>query len=152
MIKYILGSLFFINIIFFLSHKSQMLYSINKFFYISNVEDTTITYTIEGISAEGADSKVHYINDIIYKSVTNIYGETGKVTIIYNFDSNIIKVLETKYTYKTTISKVKINEDMNLDYQINYIIDFNGKIIGKEFSERIDIFQEFIKIVPFKIK
>lgn len=42
-------------------------------------------------------------------------------------------------------------EDMQIDYEIVYFIDFNGSIIGKDMPNRIDIYKEFIKAVPFEI-
>ena len=92
------------------------------------------------------------MNGKIAKSVTNIYGETGQSTIIYEFDTDKIKVSETKYSYKTDIKKVRSDKDMLLDYNISYFIDFKGNLIGKEMSDRIDIFKKFAEVVPFELK
>ena len=62
------------------------------------------------------------------------------------------KVFETKYFYKTELENVKSDEDMQLDYEISYFIDFKGNLIGKEIPGRIDIFNEFKEIVPFELK
>lgn len=71
----------------------------NSTYNILPGKDTLITYNIEDISTEGAEAKVNYVNGKIAKSVTNIYGETGQSTIIYEFDTDKIKVSETKYSY-----------------------------------------------------
>jgi hypothetical protein len=115
-------------------------------------KDTIIIYDIESISTEGAEAKVSYVNGKITKSITSIYASTWQMSIEYDFQKDKIKVLESKYSYKTEIENVRSNEDMNLDYEISYFIDFEGKIIGKSVSDRIDIFEEFKAIVPFELE
>ena len=66
----------------------------NSTYNILPGKDTLIIYNIKGISTEGAEAKVNYVNGKIAKSVTNIYGETGQSTIIYEFDTDKIKVSE----------------------------------------------------------
>jgi hypothetical protein len=124
----------------------------NKSEFSKVSKDTVITYDIEGISLEGADAKVNYVNGKITKSVTSVYGETGRATIIYEFKMDKIKVLETKYSYKSGIENIKSDEvDMHLDYEISYLIDLKGNLIEKEIPDRIDIFKEFKEIVPFEL-
>ena len=113
--------------------------------------ETSITYNIEGISSEGAEAKVTYVNGKISKSITSIYGETGQATIIYEFGDEKIKVLETKYSYKSRIEEVGSDSDMSLDYRISYFIDYDGKVVGAEAPEHIDIFREFQRVVPFEL-
>ncbi len=115
------------------------------------LKDTLITYELDGISLEGTETKVNYINSKITKSFTSIYGETGLATIIYEFGTDKIKVLETKYSYKSGIEKVKSNKDLKLDYKICYFIDFKGNLLGKDITDRIDIFKEFKEAVPFEL-
>jgi hypothetical protein len=126
--------------------------SVNNKSDFTVANDTLITYEIEGISKEGTGAKVNYVNGKITKSVTSIYGETGQATIIYEFKTEKIKVLETKYYYKSEIENIKSNEDMQLDYEISYFIDFKGNPIGEEIPDRIDIFKEFKEAVPFELK
>jgi hypothetical protein len=123
----------------------------NKSDFSKVAKDTLITYDIEGISTEGAETKVNYVNGKITKSVTSIYGETGQAKIIYEFETDKIKVLETKYSYKSGIENVKSDEDMQLDYEISYFIDFKGNLLGKEIPDRIDIFKEFKEAIPFEL-
>lgn len=113
--------------------------------------ETSTTYNIEGISSEGAEAKVTYVNGKISKSITSIYGETGQATIIYEFGDEKIKVLETKYSYKSRIEEVGSDSDMSLDYRISYFIDYDGKVVGAEAPEHIDIFREFQRVVPFEL-
>ena len=114
--------------------------------------ETSITYNIEGISSEGAEAKVTYVNGKISKSITSIYGETGQATIIYEFGAEKIKVLEYKYSYKSRIGDVESDRDLSLEYRISYFINYDGKVVGGEAPEHIDIFQEFRRVVPFELQ
>lgn len=152
MMKYIIVCLSFVIVSCKFSSKQEMGSINNKSDFSKVAKDTIITYDIEGFSAEGAGAKVNYVNGKITKSVTSIYGETGQATITYEFDTDKIKVLETKYSYKTTIENVKSDKDMKLDYEISYFIDFKGNLIGKEIPDKIDIFKEFKDAVPFELK
>lgn len=152
MMKYIIVCLPFVIVSCNFSSKQEMRSVNNKSDFSKVAKDTIIAYDIEGISAEGAGTKVNYVNGKISKSVTSIYGETGQATIIYEFETNKIKVSETKYSYKSGIENVKSDEDMQLDYEMSYLIDFKGNLIGKEIPERIDIFKEFKEVVPFELK
>ena len=113
--------------------------------------ETSIIYNIEGISSEGAEAKVNYVNGKISKSITTVYGETAQATIIYEFGAEKIKVLETKYSYKRMLEDVESDNDMSLDYRISYFIDYDGKVVGAEAPEHIDIFREFQRVVPFEL-
>lgn len=152
MMKYIIVCLSFVIVSCKFSSKQEMGSINNKSDFSKVAKDTIITYDIEGVSAEGAGANVNYVNGKITKSVTRIYGETGQATITYEFDTDKIKVLETKYSYKTTIENVKSDKDMKLDYEISYFIDFKGNLIGKEIPDKIDIFKEFKDAVPFELK
>ncbi len=113
--------------------------------------EKSITNNIEGISSEGAEAKVNYVNGKISKSITTVYGETAQATIIYEFGAEKIKVLETKYSYKSRIEEVESDRDLSLDYRISYFIDYDGKVVGAEAPEHIDIFREFQRVVPFEL-
>ena len=152
MLKYIIVYLQFVIASCNCNHAQETGSSNNKPDFITITQDTLITYDIKGISTEGAGAKVNYVSGKITKSVTSIYGETGQATIIYEFDTDKIKVLETKYSYKTTIENIKSEKDMKLEYKISYIIDFKGNLIGKEIPKRIDVFKEFKEAVPFELK
>lgn len=151
MMKYIIVCLSFVIVSCNFSHKQEMGSVNNKSDFSKVAKDTLITYDIEGISTEGAETKVNYVNGKITKSVTSIYGETGQAKIIYEFETDKIKVLETKYSYKSGIENVKSDEDMQLDYEISYFIDFKGNLLGKEIPDRIDIFKEFKEAIPFEL-
>ena len=113
--------------------------------------EKSIIYKIEGLSSEGAEAKANYVNGKISKSITTVYGETAQATIIYEFEAQKIKVLETKYSYKRMIEDVESDNDMSLDYRISYFIDYDGKFVGAEAPEHIDIFREFKRVVPFEL-
>lgn len=123
----------------------------NKYIY-ENKRDTIINYDIQGISSEGTQAKVSYIGGKIRKSVVNIYGETGQANIVYIFLNNRINVTEKKYAYKAVLADVHSSKDIILEKEISYVLDFNGKPIGKGDADRIDIFSEFKKTVPFELK
>jgi len=114
-------------------------------------KDTLITYNINKISTEGAEAKVNYKNGRIIKSVTNIYAGTWQVSIYYKFLKDKIEVIESKFLYNTEIENVKSLDDMQLDYKITYFIDFNGNLLEKKNINRLDIFNEFKEVVPFKL-
>lgn len=116
------------------------------------VKDTTIVYDIENISSEGAEAVVKYSDKKIKESTITIYGETGQAKIIYSFSSDLINVTEKKFAYKEDLKKVSSDKDMKVKNEITYTIDLNGKLIGYADKEKIDVFQEFKKVVPFEIK
>lgn len=124
----------------------------NENILFEKLKDTLIVYDIKGISSESAEAKVNYVNSRITKSETNIYGETGQGTILYNFEKYKIRVSETRFSYKSQIQNTTSGKDMQLEYKVNYYIDFNGRIIGEEIPYRIDIFKMFKEKVPFILK
>ena len=119
---------------------------------MATVKDTTIVYDIENISSEGSEAVVKYADNKIKESTISIYGETGQAKIIYSFSSDIINVIEKQFAYKEDLKNISSEKDMIAKKEITYTIDFNGKLIGNADKERIDIFQEFKKAVPFEIK
>lgn len=119
---------------------------------MSVIKDTTIVYDIENISSEGAEAVVKYADKKIKESTISIYGETGQAKIIYSFSSDLINVTEKEFAYKEDLKKVSSDKDMKIKKEIAYTIDFNGNLIGNADKERIDVFQEFKKVVPFELK
>lgn len=115
-------------------------------------KDTTISYDIEGISTEGAEAVTKYVNGQIKESTISIYGETGQAKVIYVFLSNQIKVIEKEFVYREDLKNVASEKDMKVKKEISYTIDFKGAVIGSADKERLDIFQEFKKVVPFELK
>lgn len=115
------------------------------------VRDTSIEYSIEGISAEGASAMAKYTNGKIVECEIGIFGETGQTKILYTFQNGRVNVLERQYNYKAVITSVKSDKDMELKKEISYEADVNGIPIGKVDSNRTDIFNEFKKVVPFDL-
>lgn len=115
-------------------------------------KDTVITYNLEGVSTEGAQVEVNYKSGKISKSETIVYGETGKAIIVYEFENNRIKVFETRYSYKTNFENVKSDDDIQLSKEQIYYLDYNGNVIEGTDNERVDIFQEFKRDIPFSVK
>lgn len=119
---------------------------------VERKRDTTIIYFIEGISSEGTEAKVSYVSNKIKKAEIGIAGAEGQDIITYSFNNNLINVFEKQYHYPAGIESVKSANDMILEKEINYVVDFNGKVIGKGDTAMVDIFQEFKKAVPFELK
>ena len=152
MLKYLIIYVSFLSISCNISHRQEIKSIKKESISFQKSKDTLIVYDIEGISLDGAEAMVNYVNGRITKSVTNIYGETGQGTVLYKFEKDRIRVTETKYSYKLQIENVKSNKDMQLNYKVIFYMDFNGNILGDEIPYRIDIFKEFTKKVPFEIK
>ncbi len=118
----------------------------------NTARETSVVYAIEGISTEGAEAKVYYLDSRIKEAHIDIYGETGKTEVAYFFNQNDIDVVETVYLYKKMITDVKSHDDINLEYELKYKIDYDGKRIGvgKQINYT-DIFSNFKEVVPFEI-
>ncbi|MGL4630065.1 MAG: hypothetical protein ACRCVT_02570 [Leadbetterella sp.] len=119
---------------------------------VSIVKDSTILYDLENVSSEGAEAIVKYVNNKIKESTVLIYGETRQAKVIYTFTPGLIKVSETEFVYNKELAKVSSEEDMKVKREFTYTIDFNGNIIGNNDKEKVEIFKEFKKVVPFEIR
>lgn len=114
---------------------------------INNRHDTIITYGIDNLSSEGAETHVLYKGGKITESTVYVYGAGGKMEIKYIFNRNFIDVREQTYLYQdTSLNKV---DTLNV---IRYKIDYRGRVVGKELSQYADIFEEFKRAVPFILK
>lgn len=116
------------------------------------VNDTTIQYNLENISSEGTSAEAMYVAGKIKKCEISVFGETGQSKIIYVFKENNIYVSEKQLIYNTSFENTKSDKDMKVIKEITYVLDLNGNLISKGSFDRIDIFNEFKKIVPFQIK
>ena len=111
---------------------------------INNRHDTIITYGIDNLSSEGAETHVLYKGGQIKESTVYVYGAGGKMEIKYIFNRNFIDVREQTYLYQdTSLNKV---DTLNV---IRYKIDYRGRVVGKKLSQYADIFEEFKKSCPF---
>lgn len=115
------------------------------------IKDTTMTFSIEGLSAEGSEVKAHYIGDTIKDAKWEIYGETGQVVILYQFLKNgTIRVAEKRYDYKTNLGEVHSEKDMYLKSSLLYILDNNGEPIAKIKDKNFNnLFVYFKQKIPF---
>ncbi|MFV0537113.1 MAG: hypothetical protein ACK5M3_07045 [Dysgonomonas sp.] len=127
--------------------------------YISAIEtklasDTVILYEMEGLSSEGAEAVVYYkASGNIDSARISIYGSSGQVQIEMSFSKAQIKVIERSYFYRQPLSEIKVEEDIYFKSEIEYLIDYNGNILNKKSGvEYINIFMDFKRLVPFKIK
>lgn len=118
----------------------------------STLKDTVITYNLEGISTEGTSANVLYQNGKILESIINLYSGTGKKEIEYLFEKDRIKVVEKYFIYLTELENVKSDDDIELTKEQTYYINYSGNVIGNPVEDRIDIFSEFKKEIPFTIK
>ena len=85
--------------------------------------DTTITYSIEGLSAEGSELEALYIRDTIKEVTWKLYGETGQSVIKYVFLNKVVMAEEKNYVYEKSITEVNNHSDMKLKSQLNYVLD-----------------------------
>lgn len=115
-------------------------------------KDTSIEYSIEGVSSEGTSAKAKYVGGRIKECEITVYGETGQSKIVYIFSDNKIDVSEKQLTYNTSLENTKSDKDMKVKKEITYVLDLNGNPIGKADVDRADIFSEFKKVVPLEIK
>lgn len=113
--------------------------------------DTSITYSIEGISTEGAEAIARYIKGRIKSCTVTVYGEHGQSRIRYVFSNNNITVTEQQYTYKGGLESVQHKEDMHLKKTIRYTTDNNGAVSPTTDKDRLDIFAELADAVPFEL-
>lgn len=112
--------------------------------------DTTINFSIEGISAEGSEAVVHYIFDTISTAEWNIFGETGQWMIKYKFLKNgTVRAFEKNYTYKKSLTTVKSDKDMILKNSLQYVLDTNGVLLTKvNPKDFVNVFSDFKNHVP----
>ena len=112
--------------------------------------DTTISFSIDGLSAEGSEAVVHYIFDTISTAEWNIYGETGQWMIRYKFLKNgTIKAFEKNYSYKSTLTTVKSDKDKILKSSIQYVLDTNGVLLTKvNRQDFVNVYSDFKENVP----
>lgn len=116
--------------------------------------DTILTFSIEGLSAEGSEVQAHYVNDSLRNAIWYIYGETGQSKIKYIFFAKgIIKAEEHSYIYKRQLSDVHHEDDMTLIKSFHYILDTSGALLRK-ISEKdyVNVFSDFKRNVPFVLK
>jgi hypothetical protein len=116
------------------------------------IQDTTITYNIEGLSSEGAEAKTQYRQNKITQSDIEIYGEQGQLHIGYVFSAASINVTEKQYAYSKSLSEVKTDNDMKLMNERKYTMTLDGKVVGSADSTNADIYPIFKKSVPFELK
>ena len=110
-------------------------------------KDTVIIYSIEGLSTEGSEAKVHYLKNSISDAEWRIFGETGQRIIQYKFFKNgLIHAFEKLYTYKSGLLDIKTNEDIVLKDSLRYQLDTNGNIVSKYPSNGfVNVFPDFKK-------
>ncbi|PUZ22570.1 hypothetical protein GA0116948_109172 [Chitinophaga costaii] len=115
--------------------------------------DTTIVFSIDGLSSEGSEVKAHYIDGRISDAKWDIFGETGQSIILYSFLKNgTVKAFEKNYTYKTDLTEVKSEKDMHLKNSLQYVLDTSGKLLSKiNNKDFVDVFTDFKKTVPFRL-
>jgi len=121
--------------------------------FSTGVADTVIYFSVEGLSSEGSEIKAHYINDTITEAQWDIFGETGRITIKYDFFKNgTIQATEKQYLYKVQMSDVQSPNDIALKDTISYLFDTSGVIktvMDKDFT---DVYPDFRAKVPLVLR
>lgn len=147
MVKYI-----FILIIFVSCNGVQKKGSVTNSSQNIIAKDTIITYSLQGLSTEGTSANVLYRNRKILESTIVLYSGTGKKEVKYLFEKDRIRVIEKYFVYLTELENVKSDDDIEFIKEQTYYIDYNGNVIGNPIEDRIDIFSEFKKEIPFSIE
>ncbi|WP_133177561.1 hypothetical protein [Chitinophaga parva] len=116
--------------------------------------DTTVSFSIDGLSSEGSEASVHYVNGRISTAKWSIFGETGQLFIEYKFlTDGTVKASEKKYEYKTDLTSVSSDSDMELISSFCCTLDTNGILRSKPNARGfVDVFAAFKKAVPFELK
>lgn len=116
--------------------------------------DTTITYEIEGLSAEGSELVAHYVQDTIKEVTWKMYGETGQSIIKYVFlKDGLVKAQEHNYVYGKSVTEVKHADDMKLRSELRYMIDTSGSVITKiRDKDFVNVFNDMKAHVPFVLR
>lgn len=112
--------------------------------------DTTITYSIEGISSEGSEAIADYHQGKIKEARWTVYGETGRSKINYVFINNTVNAEEIRYTYKKPIMEVKNDKDIAIESKQSYVINLSGPTdsttAGKEQVELFNVFKQNVAL------
>jgi hypothetical protein len=104
-------------------------------------------FQLEDVGTEGNEGIAYYVGDSLKKIELDVYTSMWKYQIQYFLLKTNIDVIEKTYNISNESSS-----KIGLVKEITYSIDMNGKPIGNEGKERIDIFREFKKSVPFEIR
>lgn len=113
--------------------------------------DTTIVYSIEGLSAEGSEVTVRYVNKIIRDAVWIIYGETGRREITYMFFDGFVKAIDKTYQFRTHFSEVNSSDDVSLKDSISYTLDFEGHIRTPVKVGFVNLYPDLKDSIPFAL-
>lgn len=113
---------------------------------------TLITYELEDLSLEGTIAEVYYNRNKIKKSITTLYGESGKAIVTYDFLKDRIKVNEIRYQYHADLENLDQPGAVELAYDVNYVLDLNGNRKDKTKDHWFDIFDAFKAVVPFRLE
>ncbi len=115
---------------------------------IASSSDTVkYQFSLEDVGTEGNEGVAYYFNDSLRNAEIEIYTSMWRYHIQYYFSEKKIKVVENTYN----ISNGSSNKTESIKHT-DYTIDYTGKPIGNADKERLDIFQEFKKAVPFELK
>lgn len=110
---------------------------------VSSMDTIKHQFSLEDIGTEGNEGTAYYLNDSVRKAEINIYTSMWKIYLLYLFDNTRIKVTESTYNIYDSVELIK---------KFSYTIDFNGVLLEKVDTTRVDIFQEFRSAVPFTLK
>lgn len=115
----------------------------NKKAGLSITDTIKYQFTLEDVGTEGNEGIAYYYKDSVRKVEINIYTSMWKTYLLYIFENKLIKV--TERTFNTY-------EDIQLVRDYSYTMDFNGNILEKVNSDRVDVYKDLKKVVPFILK
>jgi hypothetical protein len=122
----------------------------NKKSQLSLGDTLKYQFSLEDIGTEGNEGIALYVRWKLQKIKIIIYTKMTQIHLIYEFDRSKIKVLGQIYAYRE--DNIDISSKKDIIEKFTYYIDMNGLPIDKIKPNRVDIFCEIKKVVPFELK
>jgi hypothetical protein len=109
-----------------------------------NINDTIkYKFSIEGVGTEGNEGIAYYFAGNLHKVNFDIYTSFWTIHLIYLFEKDKIFVVE---------ETIAIHEKSEQVKKISYFINEQGVPFQDVDSNRVDVFQEIKKSIPFYLK
>lgn len=110
----------------------------------SKASSDTVKYhfSLEDVGTEGNAGVAYYLNNRLQKVKMDIYTSMWETNLLYIFNNT--NIIVTQRTYNIYKKKELVKE-------FSYKMDFKGMPLEKVESDRIDIFPELEKTIPFNL-
>lgn len=120
--------------------------------HLSVLDTVQYKFILEDVGTEGTEGIAYYLNDSLRKIRFKIYTSMGQIHLNYVFNESNIDVIEERFSNKSDIATVQYGKDLELTKTLSYRVDNKGMPVKKVDSDRVDVFQELKKNVPFELK